>query len=48
MSTLTSAPYNYVFDDVVKVRVQASNFFGFGVLSPVNDDLGARIRVVPS
>jgi len=48
MSTLTSAPYNYVFNDVVKVRVQASNFFLFGGLSPVNDDLGARIRVVPS
>jgi len=48
MSTLTSAPYNYVFDDLVQVRVQATNFFGFGVLSPVSESTGARIRVVPS
>ena len=48
MSTLTAAPYNYEFDDLVKVRVQASNFFGFGVLSPESGATGARIRVVPS
>lgn len=34
MSVLTAAPYNYVFDDLVKVRVQAKNFFLFGALSP--------------
>jgi hypothetical protein len=48
MSTLTASPYNYVFDDLVEVRVQAANFFGFGVLSPVSESTGARIRVVPS
>jgi hypothetical protein len=48
MSSLTSAPYNYVFDDLVQVRVQATNFFGFGVLSPVSESTGARIRVVPT
>lgn len=47
MSTLTAAPYGYVFNDIVKVRVQAANFFLFGELSPVSDDTGARIRVVP-
>lgn len=48
MSTLTAAPYGYVFDDLVKVRVQAANFFGFGALSPESESTGARIRVVPS
>jgi hypothetical protein len=48
MSTLTAAPYSYVFDDLVQVRVQAANYFGFGVLSPVSISTGARIRVVPS
>jgi len=48
MSTLTSAPYNYVFNDLVQVRIQAKNFFLFGALSPVSESTGARIRVVPS
>jgi hypothetical protein len=48
MSVLTAAPYNYVFDDLVKVRVQAKNFFLFGALSPESEATGARIRVVPS
>jgi hypothetical protein len=48
MSTLRAEPYLYVFDDLVLVRVQAANFFGFGVLSEVSEATGARIRVVPS
>lgn len=31
----------------MQVRVKAANFFGFGVLSPVSDASGARIRAVP-
>ena len=48
MSTLTAAPFSYVFDDVVTVRVSAANFYGFGALSPTTDSTGAKIRVVPS
>jgi len=32
---------------LVQVRVKAANFFGFGVLSPVSDASGAKIRAVP-
>lgn len=48
MSTFTAAPFGYVFDDVVYVRVSAKNFYGFGAISPACDATGARIRVVPS
>jgi len=49
MATLTASPYNYVFDDLVQVRVQASNApFGYGALSPASASTGARIRGVPS
>jgi hypothetical protein len=47
MSTLTAAPFNYIFDDVVYVRVSAANFYGFGALSPTSESTGAKIRVVP-
>lgn len=47
MSTLTAAPFNYAFDDVVQVRVSAANFYGFGTISPTTDSTGAKIRVVP-
>jgi len=48
MSALTEVPFNYVFDDLVVVRVSASNSFGFGVKSPASDETGARVRSVPS
>jgi len=48
MSTLTAAPFSYIFDDVVYVRVSAANYYGFGALSPESDSTGARIRVVPA
>lgn len=52
MTVLTSAKYGYAYSyatggDLVQVRVKAANFFGFGVLSPVSDASGARIRAVP-
>ena len=47
MSTLTAAPYNYLFDNVVTVRVSAQNFYGFGLVSPNSASTGARIRSVP-
>lgn len=47
MSTLQASPFNYLFDDVVYVRISAANYYGFGALSPVSDATGARIRVVP-
>lgn len=47
MTTLTSAPYNYIFDDVVYVKVSAQNAFGFGAVSPASASTGARIRSVP-
>ena len=46
MNTLTSAPYNYAFDSLVKVRVTAINFFGPGLVSSQNTS-GALIRRVP-
>jgi hypothetical protein len=47
MSDLLAAPFNYVFDSIVKVRVSAANFYGYGVISPLSEDSGARIRVIP-
>lgn len=48
MPTLTAAPYSYVFDDVVYVKVSAQNAFGFGAVSPASASTGARIRSVPT
>ena len=48
MSTLTTTPYNYVFDDVIRVRVSASNSFGSGLVSPTSGNTGARVRSVPA
>lgn len=45
--TLTSAPYNLPFDSIVVVRLQARNFFGFGLKSTPNTE-GVRIRRIPS
>ena len=47
MPTLTSAPYNLPFDSLVVARVQARNFFGFGLKSTPNSE-GVRIRRIPS
>lgn len=52
MTVLTGAKYGYAYSystggDLVQVRVKAANFFGFGVLSPVSDASGAKIRAVP-
>jgi titin len=48
MSTLTGVTLGYAFDQVVTVRVSATNSYGFGLVSPTSDSSGARIRVVPS
>lgn len=48
MSTLTAAPFNYLFNDVVYVRVSAANFYGFGAVSPTSASTGAAIRSVPA
>lgn len=49
MSTLTEpATFGYLFDDVVHVRVSATNSYGYGDLSDPSDATGARIRAVPS
>jgi len=47
METLLGAPYNYAFNELVKVRVSAANFYLFGELSPESESTGARIRVIP-
>lgn len=52
MTVLTGAKYGYAYSystggDLVQVRVKAANYFGFGVLSPVSDASGAKIRAVP-
>jgi hypothetical protein len=48
MDVFQTATFGYGFDDVVYVRVTASNFYLAGVESPACGDTGARIRVVPS
>jgi hypothetical protein len=47
MTTLTSAPYGYLFDQLIVVRASAFNARGFGSTSTPNSS-GARIRSVPS
>ena len=47
MSTLTSAPYGYLFDQLVVVRASATNARGTGSTSTPNSS-GAKIRSVPS
>lgn len=47
MSTLTSAPYGYLFDQLVVVRASAQNTRGSGSTSTPNSS-GARIRKVPN
>jgi hypothetical protein len=46
MSVLTSSQFNYVFDDVVKVKATSTNDFGTPIFSLVNTE-GAKIRRVP-
>jgi len=46
MNVLTAAPYNYVFEQLVKVRVTASNLYGSGPTS-ISNSSGATIRRVP-
>jgi len=49
MTTLTDvATFGYDFDEVVKVRVTAKNFYGFGVPSAASAASGARIRSIPA
>jgi hypothetical protein len=52
MTVLTSATYGYTYSyatggDVVRVRVKAANFYGYGQLSAPSDAAGAAIRAVP-
>lgn len=46
MAVLTSAPFNYVFEDLVRVKTTSTNFFGTPTFSQTNSE-GARIRRVP-
>jgi hypothetical protein len=49
MSILTDpTTLGYTFDEVVWVRVSATNSYGYGLVSPTSSSSGARIRVVPS
>lgn len=48
MSTFTSGTFGYLFDDVVLVRVRATNSYGYGLNSLAMDTTGARVRRVPS
>jgi hypothetical protein len=47
MSTLTAAPFNLQFGDLVQVIVSAHNINGYSVASVVNT-AGATIRRKPS
>ena len=46
MSVFTASPYNLAFDDLIKVRVSATNSFGEQSQSPENSS-GAKVRKVP-
>ena len=46
MSTLITAPFGLVFDELVEVRVSAVNSINQGIPSAVNES-GAQIRVIP-
>lgn len=46
MDTLKASPFLLVFDDLVQVRVSATNSFGYGHTSTINVS-GAKIRVIP-
>ena len=48
MSTLTAAPFNYVFGSVVLVKVQALNSYGAGDWSPISSNSGSTIASVPT
>jgi hypothetical protein len=48
MSTLTAAPFNYVFGSVVLVKVQALNSYGAGEWSPISSNAGSTIASVPT
>jgi hypothetical protein len=47
MSVLTSATFNYIFDDLVRVRATSTNNFGTPIFSNLNT-VGARVRSVPA
>lgn len=47
LSVLTASPFNYVFDDIVRVRATSTNSFGTGQWSTISTT-GAKIRQVPS
>ena len=48
MSTLTADPFDYLFGNVVYVRVSATNTYGFGSVSATSSATGATIAVVPT
>ena len=47
MTTLTSAPFTLSLDDLVEVRILATNSVGNGLVSDPNTS-GALVRTVPS
>lgn len=46
MSVLIATPFSYQFDDLVKVKITSTNFFGTPTYSASNS-AGARIRRIP-
>jgi len=46
MSVFTSLPFNYVFDDLIRIKATSTNFFGTAVFSQINT-VGAKVRQVP-
>ena len=47
MSLFTQAPYDYLFKNLVKFRISASNSYGYGSPSDPNS-AGATVRQTPA
>lgn len=48
MSTLTAAPFNYVFGNVVYVKIAAVNAYGAGSWSAISSSSGVTVASVPT
>lgn len=47
VTTTGSRPYGYTVNSIVRVRISATNTYGYGTVSATNS-VGARVRYVPS
>lgn len=47
MTTLVASPYSYILDDLVVVRISATNSIGTSTASAINTS-GALVRTTPS